>query len=1106
MSEHLYKNPYKGLYTYTEKDSDIFYGRDDAIDKLRRLVYYNKLVTLYGKSGLGKSSLLQAGLFPLLRKNNFIPIYLRLKNFVKEESKPLAQYIVEEVFKEVGKTCEINKNIGDCSDEQVLKELFFGREFVNKDGTKIFPLIVLDQFEDMLIDYPFETSFLMRQLQILLDNNRITPDNYFPENDFRFILVIREDDFFRLEDCIDTHRLTKLKETRFRLKNLNEAEAHNIILEPGKEIFTESDKQQIANKIVEKVKKNDENSELNTAILSLICDQLFHQIYIAKGRKISLDDVESFGNEEIETFYLNATKQFSHSQRKKLEDEILTNTGRRKIADYDDLKSSLGESILKDLLEGEYRILYKIGKKNVELIHDLLAKVIFESRQKREAEEARKKKEAEAEEAQRKATAELKKVRRRNRLVTGALVVASLAILSIILIFNAFSPIVLDGPIENRKIEPNPFREYRIPSGVLHLSKNDTISYNAFIGNPDIHTIRIGDSCSIGYNAFEHCPNLRHLILECRVNNFTDYDGILEKVEEVTLSKRCQYDDYDIYLFLLHENIKKMNIDPNNPNFKRLPDGVIITKSNRKSSYFDWSLLFVPPGIRTIYIPAEYSSIDLQGKDIQVKILREAEVQNGKILNNIDNKSIYKIISKDFIFNKLTKITPDLTHIDLPYATNIGEKAFFMCQELTTVDLPNATYIGEQAFLFCVELSTINLPKATYIGKSAFRGCDSLTTIDLPKATYIGREAFTSCDNLTTIDLPKATYIGKEAFSYCKAITTINIPNATCIEDFAFQDCPNLRKVILHKDVIIGDSVFWNCPNLQIVVIDNDTIPMNIVNEKYGPLTNRVSRRLYRDSNNNLMSYFSVSSNVLYTFQPEHITSFYNRDITLYVPYNQADNHYYLRPHFKEVREMSIWQMLYLTSTQIFDGFNNSNLHIWLLGLIAIIIVGASILNKSIRSRWKDTILYLALLLCLTLTGFVIALLCYIYNNIELGFILPCSIIITNLLYLFIYRKKYYLYIKRYKKGLIWYGAGISLILWIIIFAFDYLGINSLSLRTTYNYTMLLIVCFIEYISSFVNALISVPLLCIPFIILALPIYHELQESRRRRSLKKRLS
>src|SRR5262245_16805643 len=72
------QNPWPGLAAYDEAASDFFHGRDDDAEELLRLVRLAPLTVLYGKSGLGKSSLLQAGLLPLLRQANYLPIYIRL--------------------------------------------------------------------------------------------------------------------------------------------------------------------------------------------------------------------------------------------------------------------------------------------------------------------------------------------------------------------------------------------------------------------------------------------------------------------------------------------------------------------------------------------------------------------------------------------------------------------------------------------------------------------------------------------------------------------------------------------------------------------------------------------------------------------------------------------------------------------------------------------------------------------------------------------------------------------------------------------------------------------------------------------------------------------
>ena len=72
------QNPFPGLDAFQEKDREFFYGRDDEADEFLRLVRRAVLAICFGASGLGKSSLLQAGLFPRLRKALLLPILIRL--------------------------------------------------------------------------------------------------------------------------------------------------------------------------------------------------------------------------------------------------------------------------------------------------------------------------------------------------------------------------------------------------------------------------------------------------------------------------------------------------------------------------------------------------------------------------------------------------------------------------------------------------------------------------------------------------------------------------------------------------------------------------------------------------------------------------------------------------------------------------------------------------------------------------------------------------------------------------------------------------------------------------------------------------------------------
>ena len=61
-------NPYKGLQAFGETDADDFYGRDSLVDELVAAVGDHRLVAVVGPSGIGKSSVVKAGLIPALRE------------------------------------------------------------------------------------------------------------------------------------------------------------------------------------------------------------------------------------------------------------------------------------------------------------------------------------------------------------------------------------------------------------------------------------------------------------------------------------------------------------------------------------------------------------------------------------------------------------------------------------------------------------------------------------------------------------------------------------------------------------------------------------------------------------------------------------------------------------------------------------------------------------------------------------------------------------------------------------------------------------------------------------------------------------------------------
>ncbi len=61
------QHPWLGLDSFTEETRAYFYGRDEEVAELARRVQRKLLTILFGQSGLGKTSILRAGIVPRLR-------------------------------------------------------------------------------------------------------------------------------------------------------------------------------------------------------------------------------------------------------------------------------------------------------------------------------------------------------------------------------------------------------------------------------------------------------------------------------------------------------------------------------------------------------------------------------------------------------------------------------------------------------------------------------------------------------------------------------------------------------------------------------------------------------------------------------------------------------------------------------------------------------------------------------------------------------------------------------------------------------------------------------------------------------------------------------
>jgi WD40 repeat protein len=73
LTEEIQKQraPFVGLSTFRERDASIFFGRDDDIEAVLALLQEAEVVAVAGASGAGKSSLIHAGVVPILRRRGW---------------------------------------------------------------------------------------------------------------------------------------------------------------------------------------------------------------------------------------------------------------------------------------------------------------------------------------------------------------------------------------------------------------------------------------------------------------------------------------------------------------------------------------------------------------------------------------------------------------------------------------------------------------------------------------------------------------------------------------------------------------------------------------------------------------------------------------------------------------------------------------------------------------------------------------------------------------------------------------------------------------------------------------------------------------------------
>jgi hypothetical protein len=394
------QHPWIGLASFTEGDRGFFAGRGDEIDDLLRLVRRDTLTLLYGVSGLGKTSLVQAGLFPPLREDNFLPVPIRLDYL--EGAGPLAGQIINTI---TAAAVAARVEAPQPRPDETLWEYFHreGNHFWSSHNDLVTPFLAFDQFEEFFTlgrETPTRVAravAFIGELADLVENRppaalrddplRVKEFNFKPAP-LKVLLAMREDYLADL-DRIRSH-FRALGQNRLRLLPMGERQARQVIalgaslLAPG-----------VEDRIVQYVAGGAADADEMTvapALLSLVLREL-NERRLARGpeAKITSDLLDVEQHKIFEDFYLRTLQDFPPGVRLFIEDELLTASGHRNSCALDDALarpdvtlSVLNELVNRRLLAYEDRH----HTRRVELTHDVLVPVIKASRDSRLTREA----------------------------------------------------------------------------------------------------------------------------------------------------------------------------------------------------------------------------------------------------------------------------------------------------------------------------------------------------------------------------------------------------------------------------------------------------------------------------------------------------------------------------------------------------------------------------------------------------------------------------------------------------------------------------------------------------------------------------------------------
>ena len=214
-------NPYRGLEVFTADHAEVFFGRDRDIELLTARVTARPVVVVVGPSGVGKSSLVQAGLVPRLRESGSWsvvtvcpgqnPWHRLAAGLLRAQRDPGPEAPVVE------SPSDVERQVERLRDEGLSPVARFLR---SRDRSL---LIVVDQFEELLASG--------QQLDPQLLDLLLAPVDAV-DDPIRIVIILRAD---YLPALLAVPGIgLRLEQSLYLLSPLTEQELHAVVQRPAK--------------------------------------------------------------------------------------------------------------------------------------------------------------------------------------------------------------------------------------------------------------------------------------------------------------------------------------------------------------------------------------------------------------------------------------------------------------------------------------------------------------------------------------------------------------------------------------------------------------------------------------------------------------------------------------------------------------------------------------------------------------------------------------------------------------------------------------------------------------------------------------------------------